>query len=71
MFKVGTKVVIENVECEGTVVGHGFFESEHYVTLHPAYIVRLDKGLWTEDRKAFINLIVVHPDNAMEVNSDE
>jgi len=67
MFKVGTKVVIENVECEGTVVGHGFYESAHFVTMHPAYIIRLDKGQWTEDRKAFIDTIVVHPNNVQEV----
>jgi hypothetical protein len=67
MFQVGTKVNVLNVEGECTVVGHGFYQSQHYVTTSPAYIVRMDRGVWTEGHGAFIDTIVVHPDNVQEV----
>ena len=67
MFKVGQRVIVENVGGICTVVGHGFFELEHYATTTPAYIVRMDKGQWTADGNAFISIIVAHPDNVLEV----
>ena len=68
MFAIGQRVQVENLEGVHTVVGHGFFQSAHYATVSPAYIIRMDRGKWTEDGNAFIDTIVVHPDNVEEVN---
>jgi hypothetical protein len=68
MLKIGERVQVENLEGVHTIVGHGFFEQAHFATMSPAYIVRMDQGKWTEDHNAFIDTIVVHPDNVTEVN---
>ena len=68
MLKIGERVQVENLEGVHTIVGHGFYEQEHFATISPAYIVRMDQGQWTADGNAFINIIVVHPDNVTEVN---
>lgn len=74
MFKIGERVKITSIDGvasnRGTICGHGFFQSEHYETLSPAYIIRLDAGVWTEDRVAFLSVLVVHPDNVEEVNDE-
>lgn len=64
MHKIGTRVnVMAGVWQAGTVCGHGFFESEHTGEMSAAYIVRLDRGVWTRDSTAFISVITVHTDN--------
>ena len=67
MFNIGERVVVDNVGCLCTVVGHGFYQQAHYVTTTPAYIVRMDQGKWTDDGNSFIDTIVVHPDNVREL----
>ena len=67
MFKIGESVYIDNIDCEGVVCGHGFYQSQHFSTMSPMYIIRLAKGQWTEERKAFIDIVVAHPDNVYEI----
>ena len=70
MFKVGERVVVNTNGQRGTVCGHGFFQDDFHATMSPAYMIRLDKGVWTRDGNSFINVIVVHPDNVEEVNDE-
>jgi hypothetical protein len=67
MLNIGTRVVIDPTKATGTVVGFANYQSAHSGYIEPAYIVRLDQGVWTEDRGAFIDTLVVHYANAEEL----
>ena len=72
MLNIGTRIVITSLAQgddegpAGTVVGFANYQSQHTGEIEPAYVIRLDKGVWTEDRFAFIDCIVVHPNNVEE-----
>lgn len=77
MLNIGTRIVITSLAQSvhpaptGTIAGFANYQSQHTGHIEPGYIVRLDKGLWTEDRFAFIDLIVVRPCNAVEEGEHE
>lgn len=72
MLNIGTRIVITSLAQgndpgpAGTVVGFANYQSQHTGFIEPAYVIRLDKGVWTEDRFAFIDTIIVHYDNVEE-----
>lgn len=72
MLNIGTRIVITSLAQgndpgpAGTIVGFAHYQSQHTGEIEPAYCVRLDQGVWTEDRFAFIDTIIVHPCNVEE-----
>lgn len=72
MLNIGTRVVINSLAQgndpgpSGTVVGFGHYQSAHSGQMESAYVIRIDKGMWTEDRFAFIDTLIVHPCNVEE-----
>jgi hypothetical protein len=73
MFNIGERVSLalgNDKWMNGTICGHGFMQSEHSVTLHPVYHIRLDNGQWTSDYAAFINVVVAHPENVHEIGEE-
>jgi len=68
MFNIGTRIKVNDHHwITGTVVGFATYQSAHYATMHPAYCVRLDKGHWVDDNKAFIDTVLVSADRAEEI----
>ena len=61
---VGTRVRLDQGAGYGTIMGHmlGKRPSEGGDDTHLWYVVELDGGFWSADRKNFVTLLVVHAD---------
>lgn len=76
MFNIGTRIVITSLAQgddegpTGTVVGYATYQSQHVGDMEPAYCIRLDQGVWAENRFAFIDTLIVHPHNVEEPGNE-
>lgn len=62
-LKNGTRVqssLEENIQ--GEIIGHSVIHGSQFV-----YIVQLDRGFWTEDRKLFVSVLVCDPSSIEEI----
>jgi hypothetical protein len=62
-FRIGDRVSIEG-KATGEIVGGPIaFRARPGRGAHEGFLVALDEGFYSQDRKHFVSVLVVHPEN--------